>query len=373
MFTDKQIRFLHIVKDDKFLSPTMKSFSLADTIASSYICYTGGKNLRFIKPEDGVEVFESARSFRKRLRSGDYDVVYLHSLQFSILRFIRSIPKDKVMIWWAWGYDIYGQQVVGMKSFINIDIFKPETKRLTDRFNLKRFFMRLWMEPLFFLHKREVLSRVDYFQPVCAVDYDLMKEHTGFKARLFYQVGRYVAVQNQVADPTGAILIGNAASPMENHLDVWLAVKAFIPEQRRIIIPLSYGEMEYAAKVKNRMSQDGFNLTFIDSYLPKKEYFSLFDSCSYAIFGTLRQHAMGNIYWALRKGIKLFLYRDSVLFQHLKQFGYVVFPIEEIDGNSFTEPLSPEDQQKNLDAFNAEIALYRETGEKALLEIKNSL
>ncbi len=374
MDINKRIRFLHIVKDDKFLASTILSFEQQDVIDSTYIYFRKkGRKLHFIKPEDNIEIYDSVKDFRNRLVSGDYDVVYLHSLQFGIMRFLRSIPKDKILIWWAWGYDIYGQQVLGMKSFINIEVFKPETNRLWHHFDLKRFFARLWMEPFFAMHKREVLSRVDYFQPVCDVDYDLMKEQTGFRAKKIYLVGPYIESQVHNVDPDGCVLIGNAAAPMENHLDVWMSVKDYIPRERKVIVPLSYGDVDYANKVKKGMLQTDHNICFLDSFLPKEEYFSLFNSCSYAVYGTLRQHAMGNIYRALRKGIKVFLYKDSVLYRHFIKHGYIVFPIEEMDSTSFSEPLSLADRQRNLEAIKAERLSYREIGREALLEIQHQL
>ena len=67
--------------------------------------------------------------------------------------------------------------------------------------------------------------------------------------------------------------------------------------------------------------------------------------CTHAIFGMIRQSGLGNIYLCFRKGIKVFLFKDSILYKQFKTDGYHVFSIEdELNDNSiiakeFTKPI----------------------------------
>ena len=52
--------------------------------------------------------------------------------------------------------------------------------------------------------------------------------------------------------------------------------------------------------------------------------------------------------------MKVFLYRDSMVYRFLKENGYVVFAIEDIDENSFTHALTQDQIHKNSIAFEKE-------------------
>lgn len=370
------IRFLHIVKDDKFFKPILKSFEKEEDISSKYIYYAWKKTINFLKDEPDLTIYENRRAFIERLQADDYDVIYLHSLHFSILPFIRHIPKNKIVIWWAWGGDIYDGQLFGLKSYVNINTKKAETERvLKNTRRYKDFVVRILFSGAYSYYRKQALKRIDYFQPVIDIDYSLMKEFTGFKAKEFYTNnwsnfytgGEVCAMKSR----DGSIILGNSASPANNHIDAWKSIKDFIPIEQKVVIPLSYGEMNYAKLVKEEIDDSIHNLSFLDTFLPKKEYFRIIEGCSYAVYGSIRQHAMGNIYNSLKSGLKVFLFRESQIYKYLVGKGFVVFAIEEVKDSSFRSPLSLKDQKTNLEAMKNEQESYREKGRLAFEEIKH--
>ena len=342
------IRFLHIVKDDKFLHPVMSNFANYENINSQYVYFRDSrKDMRFIRDEDNVEIYSESDAFIRRIQQPGYDVLYLHSLQINFYPFINYIPKDKIVIWWAWGYDIYGQQILGLDSFVNLDFFRKRTQDLhshaTVSTYLKRFYAKLIIKPKLEKGRKQILKRVDYFQPVCDIDYELMKQYAGLTAKKYYceewgnfSTGKEIA---RNLNPNGSVLIGNSAEYVQNHLDVWDAIKQCIPTEREIVVPLSYGNLYYKGKVKEKFAQSNHNINILENFLPRDEYFKIFDRCSYAVYGTIRQHAMGNIYNALLHGMKVFFYKDSYVYKYLTKIGCVVFAIEDIGENTFTKPL----------------------------------
>ena len=56
---------------------------------------------------------------------------------------------------------------------------------------------------------------------------------------------------------------------------------------------------------------------------------------------------MGNISFALSKGIKVFLYKDSVAYQNHKELGYAIYAIEDMTPESLSTPLSLEEMEQN--------------------------
>ena len=58
---------------------------------------------------------------------------------------------------------------------------------------------------------------------------------------------------------------------------------------------------------------------------------------------------MGNIFACLEKGIKIYLYKDSVIYRQLVELGFIVFSIDnDLSEISLQKVLSKEDAYTNL-------------------------
>ena len=119
-------------------------------------------------------------------------------------------------------------------------------------------------------------------------------------------------------------------------------------------MPLNYGgDEKYLNWLKERIVGIK-NLNTLLDFLPSEEFFKLMDTCSYACYGVVRQQAFGNIRYALSKGIKVFLFKDSIPYRSLKEMGFVVYAIEDMDQDSLSNPLTQADIEKNRVAFDVE-------------------
>lgn len=77
-------------------------------------------------------------------------------------------------------------------------------------------------------------------------------------------------------------------------------------------------------------------------------------SCSYAVFGSLRQHAIGNINLCLRYGIKVFLYKDGITYKQLTKDGYHVFTIDfHLNEHELSKPLLKEQIIHNQNIYKS--------------------
>ena len=92
---------------------------------------------------------------------------------------------------------------------------------------------------------------------------------------------------------------------------------------------------------------------WLESFLSREEYFALFDKVTHAVFGVIRQQAMGNIFRCLSQGIKVFLYEDSIVYKQLKLDGYHVYTIDDdLKGDALQHPLSFEEATQNITLYN---------------------
>ena len=87
--------------------------------------------------------------------------------------------------------------------------------------------------------------------------------------------------------------------------------------------------MEVKKKIKEKANLPNDKSIWLDTFLPRDEYKALLSSITHAIFGHIRQQALGNIYLCLRRSVKIYLYKDSLIYKQLKEWGYIVYTIDE--------------------------------------------
>lgn len=354
------IKILHISPDDKFFDSLYQLYVEDGRYDNSNIIYTDNKQLKLamVKNEGAHPLCERA-DIKKILMTSDYDVVYFYSLPASIWWMVDYVPKEKIIIWWAWGFDLY-YKYRGLEPFIRVPLFKSMTEKIALKEKrgvidyLRNVYHRFIVGPYIKRKSKVLLSRIDYFQPVISTEYDIMKrQYPFFRAEKYLSYANLPPVsENYYENKTDNVLIGNSATFSNNHLDILKLLKNKGIDEERFIIPLNYGleKQDILDPIKNFVPK----AQIIESFLDKNVYFDLIDQVGYAIFGVMRQQAMGNIYHLLLVGAKVFLYKDSIPYQHLINKGYYVFPIEDVNQVSLSEPLSEAEIMHNYKRFMSE-------------------
>ena len=338
-----------------------------------------------ISDVDDLEIIRDKKTLKSRLAKDDYDVVYFLSMADVWWKVLDYIPKNKKIIWWAWGYDLYDVQARGLKPLIKLSLYKTNTLKLLHHtlWGLKESVRTKLLEYTLGLYygalRKHRMYRIDYIQPVFSLEYEYIKglNLSNFKALPFYTLQQIQKTDFLLSqrNPNGSIILGHSAQITGNHLDVFTDIKKYIPMGREIVIPLNYGMMDYADIVKKVVVTQGesMNIKILDKFLPLDEYHNLLKNCSYAIYGAIRQQAMGNISWAIRQGIKVFLYKDSMIYKHLKNCGIIVYAIEEINEKSFSTPLSKEELEINMNAKMQELKDRAVVYDKVMNQLLNEL
>ena len=359
---ERKIRVLHITPDDKFFDFVYPLWETVPMFANRAALFPDQHvhrscDLKYIKNRDSVTVFDSKGDFISFLVAGDYDVVFFHSLLPKYYDLLASVPQEKVVIWWAWGVDLY-QYSGAYAPLIKLDRYKPLTQQFIRSSVLgMKMLGKKWLSSLLqYRHRRElrmVLQRIDYFQPVVREEFLYMRQIEPFHAKEFYYKREGLPYESSVCRKEGDILLCHSAVPDDNHLDVYEAVKKYRNDGQRMIMPLGYGKSEYRKWLLSKIHDS--NVHPLIDFLPSQEYFKILNGCSYAVFGSIRQMALGNVSYVLSKGIKVFLYKESMNYKNLKGLGYAVYAIEEMNEESFSTPLTKEELEQNKRAASLEL------------------
>ena len=360
--------FLHIVPDDKFIDDAISFFSEIEG-NHRWVSVKIDDNSLFSYIKNDIVEMASQKKIENIVSEGKYEAIVFHSLYATIYSLVLLVPKGKTIIWNSWGADIY----YGIGCFpplVKLDLYKHLTQKflVEERPPLVKRIKRVLKNALHpsrikerRIHEKwirderekcvalqhEVISRIDMCSTVLKTEFDELKKIPGFNA--VYFPFKYVNKEQMIDQchfEGDRILVGNSRDFSNNHLDVLDVLDRRNVINKRIV-PLSYG-LEKTVGVLRKKYNGNEKVELLTDYLDRATYWGIVRSCKAAVFGHIRQQALGNINQCLLQGSKVFLYKDSMVYRFYKEVGAVVFSIEDdLCQQNIDKPLSTEDIDRN--------------------------
>lgn len=310
----------HFTPDDKFIDMVVDDFDLL-SVPNRVLVFGSARKLTYVKYPQ-VE-FVSQTEARQVACDEQCVAVIFHSLTGDCLELLKALPASKLVIWLGWGYDYYD---LLMRPAYPQGRFQAATQALLAVLHSEKFpgmpGSGVGEIPQ---GLRDQLNKIDYF--ACLdTEYALIRQyHPWFAPKLFWPWG-YGHAEGNGRGAGADILVGNSASPENNHLDVFRYLHEQIDIRgRQIVVPLSYGDMTYREKII-AAGRDLFGEAFQPQlgYMERQAYFETLSSCGFVFMNHSRQQAVGNISSALLSGARLFMNASSPLYQLLKGGGAFV-------------------------------------------------
>lgn len=355
----------HIIPDDKFPEKGIKNFQSASKELNRSLIIADSTNFTYLKNKPDIIINKKEwflnSVFISTIRTSD--ALVLHALSVvGVIATVYAKRKTKIL-WIGWGYDYYNKFVE--KGYT---LFGPLTEQLKSKNEISEKVSAIQQL------KRSVgnclfkysLKRIDIFSPVIMEDYKLFMEYFP-RSKMKYLPWNYGVFLDNLIPSNGLpflgpnILIGNSASYTNNHLEAFEILQHIDLGNRKIIVPLSYGDpkyRDYIVEVGKKLFGDAFIPLL--SFMPIAEYHEILQSCSIAIMYHYRQQAVGNISALVRSGTKVYLSKKNPFLKTCKRIDVKVFLIEDLekDYSSFYQPLTDIEKKTNYlhytDEFNQE-------------------
>lgn len=230
--------------------------------------------------------------------------IIIHGLFSSHLLYLLMLQPCilKKCYWMIWGGDLYVHQ---------------------DEIKDWRWHKNEWI-------RRFVISRLGHFITYIKGDYELAQQWYGAKGEwhdcFMYPSNLYKEDKLPIRSHDGVnILLGNSASPTNNHIDALEQLRPFVSENFRIYCPLSYGDENYGKKIA-KAGEEIFGEKFfpLRDFMPFDKYLELLSDIDIAVFNHKRQQGMGNIISLLGMGKAVYVRSDITTWQALTSMGLVV-------------------------------------------------
>lgn len=329
---------VHIATDEKFINAANFIYENAFPGENLFLILDSlDKQLRHVKKESNVKLLPS-NNFLKSINSyiNDESIIIFHGFSEKHAIISNNYLKNK-QVWSVFGKEFYENPFIKQRS-----IYGLETSRvfLGIKHKLKKVVRPFYY--LFFARKTDPFKQIvtafrniDYISVLYEEEFLKIKESGLFKDTVefvkftYYPLDIIIKEENLESNAEG-ILIGNSATPSNNHLEVFNLLKKTKGRQKKLVVPISYGDPKYAEKLIEKSRKFDFeNINFLQTFLSLEEYQTVLKRCSIVIMNHYRQQAVGNVLNSVALGAKVFLSNKSTLFTYLKRIGCNIYSVED--------------------------------------------
>lgn len=364
---NKELQIIHVFDDDKFIDPAISLFEHVFPNQSTYyvISYSKDLSFRHVKSKNIKPIYLDEEKkylcLARIINQSDSKVLFIHALNRKKQKLVSFLDDKITKVWFIWGYDLYNEwkpfenRLYGKRtrSFIN------KNKSFRERF-INALMYRLGLYRIHKKSRRTYLSNfykavqeIDICVPVIPTEVDLVKElNENIKKASF----NYVCIENVLREKIGLnvlseenILVGNSGNPSNNHLEVIEKLSKLNLQERKVIVPLSYGGSEEYVKLVLSKGNEMLKGNFypIVDFIPLENYNTLVLSCGHVIFNHIRQQAVTNIVLMGYAGAKLYLNTKGVAYKYYNSMGLKVFRVKDVNDLNLGQVLTKEQFNNN--------------------------
>lgn len=353
------MRKAHLFHANGYLDFIESEFRSPDT----FFIVLKGEDVDEIRAESNQQiVYLKDNEVEEFLIEKEIKVLFIEFLCGRKAQLISKLTYKPDLVWMIWGGDLYnahfGYQIKDFLEPKSIDLLKKEHPKglkgnvfyrknsAVKRSILGKVYKVGKGEEHFYFTIEKVLKQL---KACCGFPFETAMVKNRFPnikefEYTFGSVETYTSGFDVDAKEEAGefILIGNSASVVNNHADVFEHLEL---DRHKCIVPLSYGDMEYADLLSKRYPHE--NLEYLREFLSLEDYTKVLTKCNTFILNSKRQHAVGNIILALQLGMRVYLNAKNPFYEFLKSKGILVFDFQK-DFNRFENKLlSKEELEQN--------------------------
>jgi hypothetical protein len=319
---------LHVVNYDKFIPPFIELINSKFNSDEHQFIVTAKQAGNFTETNKNVIYFKSgnvnsARNYIKLffnlLRA---EKIILHGLFNSrVILLLASAPWILKRCYWViWGGDLYSYRKPKIK-----------TKQRISEF-LKSYVIR---------NVGFLVSYIPYDIKLAREWYNANGKHKNclmYLSNTFERNTENKETHTSFFKEPLKILVGNSADPSNNHFEVFDKLKTYRAKCFKLIVPLSYGDMDYAEKVvRYGKSLFGDKFEAITEFMPIEKYREILSSIDLAIFNHNRQQAMGNTITLLGMGKAVYMRDNLSHYSFLSSIGIKLKTLDSLENDPITK------------------------------------
>ena len=329
MHSSIKIKIFHIVTDEKFIKSSTKFNSEMFDNQTFYVGHSTPEHVN-------TTCFHPSRKNIRAILAvcnANSCIVVFHGLDVIKAYIANRLNRNTLVLWRFFGSELYGKNKTEFYSIKTISVLNAQSQDVQVKLSKLWKKIHLWCK-WGFQYKNELQRfRPHYILCTSEEEYSFISEKYNHIPKLI--IIPFTPLVQSLPEwdkKEGLIIIGNSRSPYNNHTDIIDIIQsARFRKEFKYILPYNYGnEMRYAKKIKEHFPKE-LEVLFLENFLPRIEYDSLFKRAKIIVINSYRQHAFGNVVMALYMGVNVYLNTRNPIYHFLKRNNIVVFSIEEFE------------------------------------------
>ena len=321
------------------------------------------KNVMFL---DDISV--DIKQLKKYANMSKYIFLHSNTLSEKVLYRLDDNILNKI-IWCEWGHDLYDKREEPKTIYRKIRRVIGDIIRLN--YIKKKQIQKFYAIGIGFQYDAiEVRRRFGNNMKIVMTPYGYIKDN---KKNIDNIINNTVEEKEYKK-----IMVGHSAYDFLNHKKLFSQLAKYKDENIKISLVLAYGCDDYAEEVKKEAIKLFGNdkVEIIDKMMSQEEYLKYLSTVDICLLDYKHQAALGNIYFLLYMGKKLFLNKDGIikLFANLENIEtYNIEDIDKMDYAEFSRKIENPLYGKQFAEFHINDENYIKIWENTLEELNNNL
>ncbi|MCV9884673.1 TDP-N-acetylfucosamine:lipid II N-acetylfucosaminyltransferase [Metabacillus halosaccharovorans] len=326
---------VHLIIDSphsaKFLEFVNQNF---DQNLHEFLLVTDNGNTKYVKNTEKANLTLFTISEKTKIIDilKKSKMIFVHYLLDCFCDLLINPDIDGTLNWAVWGGDLYNN--------IDFKVYGPDTQDFLNSNNIPHSIQKA----NFSVKRRRALRKMDFILTSLSFDYKLIVENyitVASQKEFSYPVSTNIEYFRGVFQSFEKInskeitfLLGNSGDPTNNHIEILTMLGKYSGQKFKVIVPLSYGNPLYVEKLIEKGKEIlGDCFIPITEFLVEEKYNQLLKKVDVAFMNHKRQQAVGNLILLLSLNTKIYMNRNSPLYQHYVNRGFKLFDIKEVDNN----------------------------------------
>ena len=351
----KRRKIYHIHTDFKFL---YDSYRFEDELFNNQLIFIGEKNDKnalyhhsalFFSPDDISKVLETVT---------DADLIVFYSMCDIKIKLLNQLPSSMKTAWRFFGAELYGTRHDLMFSKKTLEIMYKRDSYFLGVFFWLNFYYKSFKRYLESKKKLEYITKIDYILLFAEEEYIFLKKHWKLPKFVRLNLDNKLS-ERDFSKSENRVIVGNSRNSFNNHLDI-LDIISKHKSETNFTFFLNYGNKgRYYQEVLERIYHLN-NYTVFDEFLNKEEFEKIYSTSSAFVLNSYRQMALGNIFAALKYGLKLYMNDKNPVKCWLTKNGITVSSITDLENDIKDQnlALTLEEKTQNIYQFNNLFSSY---------------
>ncbi|MGC6429616.1 MAG: TDP-N-acetylfucosamine:lipid II N-acetylfucosaminyltransferase [Jejuia sp.] len=358
---------LHIFNDDKFVDRSILLFENIYPEKSIYYVIVRNQDMTFqyVNSSKVIPISltneSSCKELAQVINRSKSKIIFLHALNEIKQKLIGFVDETIVKVWFVWGYDLYNEwkplerKIYEKETLAYLDKGLSRKEKLVNLLFYKYYLYKVYKKSLRTFNSQyfKAVQKMDVVVPVLPLEMQYVQK---LNKNLIYAPFTYGYLEdilkhtmNENVMDSKNILVGNSGNPSNNHIDAFKVLSKLNLENRKVIVPLSYGGSKKYIDFVIEKGRDllGDNFQEVLNFMSLDDFNRLILSCGHVVFNHIRQQAVSNILTMGYAGAKFYFNEKSVGYKYYKSLGFNLNGLNELDNVALNSNLSAQEYIEN--------------------------